>query len=1098
MIIKLKTTTVKSLALAVAVSMSATAGWARTTSYTYNELDQVTSVDGPRTDVEDVTTYDYDLATANLLSVTNATGHTTTYSNYTGGGLAQTITTPNGAVIDVQYDWKGNVLQQTVTTQSGSQTTVYGYNKSGSLTSVEQPNGAVIFYEYDGAQRLVAMSNSDGERIDYTLDSAGNITAQTVKDASSSIVRQHTQVFDDLNRLREHVGGTDQQTTKLDYDADSRNTAVTDPKNNPPTQNSYDALSRLTEVVDPEGGTTTMTYNDHGLIETVTDPRGLTTRYDYNGYGELERITSPDTGVTTFTHDEAGNVTSRTNANGTTIEYSYDALNRLTEQRYPADPTKNVLFTYDNVSNGITGTPNYGKGQLTGITHYGGQTEYQYDQLGRLVAEQRSFDSQTYTTLYFFNSVGQLEQMQYPSGRLVNYTYDNQGRLAGISTQASAGATVQPVVTDLHYLPFGPTSGFTYGNGLTQNFQYDLDYRLTDIVSNVQNWVYQYDLNSNIERITHVDDVSKDQQYQYDALNRLTAADGPYGSYAYQYDEVGNRTQRQKATPTETFVEDYDYATDANQLTNIDITTDGVETDNRQFVYSESGQLILDMNNDRTLDLAYDENDRLAEVEIHEGPQLAQYTYNPLGQRITKMFEGERLHIHYDAQGKRIAETDANGNILREYLYLGQQPIAMFFGSELATVAEPGTVTPSRIEAEDFINSYDTSAGDNGDSVCDTGDTDSQATGDADGVCNIGWTAAGEWTEYTIEVSAAGTYQINVRSAANSGTQTISLELDGLPFDSAKAVPAQGWQTYSDIEFLDDIPAGEHTLRLRFDTGEVNVNYLSFESVSEGIDTQQVNVEVAFIHSDHLGTPKLLTDSLGNVVWQQHTTPFGEVHETLGNGLGYLQSFPGQWRDSESGLSYNYYRDYDPSLGRYIQSDPIGLGGGLNTYAYVGGNPISRIDPLGLDYEDMVAALPALGGMALADTPAPGPADAVAGVSLAILLMIPGDSTGYEGSSDVPETPGHCTAGLHASLQADVQKYCKDEPRSCKNTSLSCQEYSARMAANQMCAAARQRVNNICYNGGDAGHREAAAEAWKAAGLCAQRMRENQCEGCLP
>ncbi|WP_317933571.1 RHS repeat-associated core domain-containing protein [Halioxenophilus sp. WMMB6] len=109
----------------------------------------------------------------------------------------------------------------------------------------------------------------------------------------------------------------------------------------------------------------------------------------------------------------------------------------------------------------------------------------------------------------------------------------------------------------------------------------------------------------------------------------------------------------------------------------------------------------------------------------------------------------------------------------------------------------------------------------------------------------------------------------------------------------------------------------------------------------------QADSKLYFVHNDHLGTPQVVTDQAQNVVWQADYEPFGAVNEEV-NALDIETRFPGQHADEVSGLYYNYYRDYDPEIGRYIQSDPIGLNGGINTYGYVNQNPIIYTDSMGL------------------------------------------------------------------------------------------------------------------------------------------------------
>jgi RHS repeat-associated protein len=205
-----------------------------------------------------------------------------------------------------------------------------------------------------------------------------------------------------------------------------------------------------------------------------------------------------------------------------------------------------------------------------------------------------------------------------------------------------------------------------------------------------------------------------------------------------------------------------------------------------------------------------------------------------------------------------------------------------------------------------------------------------------------------------------------------------------------------------------------------------------------------------YVHPDHLGSPQKLTDAGQATVWDGVFDPFGEEVAIAGLAAMPLR-FPGQYADEETGYSYNYYRDYDPTLGRYIQSDPIGLDGGINTYAYVESDPISGSDIFGL-----------------AKKPKPGK------------------------DPKAKRNTGRCSSAIHSLLQLRVNLACKfSGPRRC-DESQDCSTLTKNLLTNLECHNARAAINAMCFGGGDQGHRQAQAQAWSAVERC-RRIIARKC-----
>jgi len=884
-------------------------------------IGRIQSIDGPRSDVADVTTFAHyssdhsneDYLIGDLQAVVNALGHRTEYLKYDRNGRALEIRDANGALTSITYHPRGWL--QTRTTDGA--TTSFEYDPAGNMTRIQQADGSLTIYEYDELNRLTSVADNFDNRVEYTLDAMGNRISEKTFDKTGALRHQLSRVYNQLNRLAKLIDGND-DPTEYRFDDNGNRTALQDARLNQ-TSFEYDSLNRLVKAIDALAGETTLAYDARDNLISVIDPMGNTTNYGYSGFNQQLQLSSPDSGGTSHEFDEAGNQTAIIDARGVRTDYAYDALNRLTDISYP-DSSLDVRFTYDQGVNG--------KARLTGLSDAAGDVEFDYDARGNLISETRTIEGIQYITAFAYNGADRLIRITYPSGLRIDYALDVTGRIETIFR--SDGPEVEALTSDIQYEPFGPVRAFTFGNGLAWSATFDRDYELERLQSGSGlDWLLGHDPVGNLLSITDQNDSQNDQTFDYDDLYRLETSMGAYGTEIIEYDANGNRLRYQNDV-----VDDiYSYEPQSNRL-----ETQNGWTYQRDAAGNRTAR--LDDRDDGQL-FVYADHNRLTRASTRNSRDetiVGDYLYDGRGQRVRKTAGGVTVHFIYGQSGELLGEYTAGATDKQiEYVYLNGQPIAVISkktevyhppGDELILDnGDPGTSSSGSWQSKSNKADYGTD----------------YLFANKASQRSYRWTASPPGSHYQVYAwwvsGKSYSSQVNYTVAFASGETDVVTK-------SHKSGGGQ-WQLLGSYNSID----GTDYVEVSSPNNKFIADAIRWVEVHEPLITTTATTH--FIHSDHLGTPRRVTDETQTIVWSWDSRPFGnslpnEDPDGDFRNLTLNLRFPGQYYDAETQLHYNYFRTYDPGTGRYLESDPIGLNGGPNVFTYAENVPVQFIDPKGL------------------------------------------------------------------------------------------------------------------------------------------------------
>ena len=867
---------------------------------------------------------------------TNALGIETEFDFVGSGSRLVSRTTVGGqetwttSRADVAVD---PLRRATVLTDPRGIVTNYTYDADHLVSKVEaagwaNPNRTSTYAYHSVADDWPTQVNEAGRVTNYMYDDNGNVLSKTITDMWASEARTWTYTYSEAGQLLTADGprtDVSDLTTYGYYDCASGNECghihtVTNALGQVTTYNTYSAFGEALSITDANSVTTARTYDSRGRL-TSTAVSGDVTGFEYWPTGLLKKVTQADGGYIVLTYDDAHRLIRVQDGAGNHIDYTLDGLGDRT--------AINIHDPASTLSRTLTQT-------FTGS--------------GQLLTQTGAAGTAGVTTQYQYDSDGNQAGIVAPLGRYTHVLYDKLNHPAQITDPAS-GLTQLSVDLNGNLQWVIDPMGFE-----TDYYNSVFGERLMVLGADSGETDYTYDSAGNLA--TSTDARGAVSTYGYDALNRLTS--GAYSlngttdqAVTYTYDGgtygKGHLTGASDANHTMSWTYDAlgHVVSKSQAMGSVALTIGYAYTNgNLSSVSTPSGQSVT---------YSYNGSHQITSVSVNGSTLLSSVTYEPFG-AVSGWTWGNGTSV--------VRSHDADGNI--SVINTGGE--AHVYGhddaSRITAITNPANSNLSwtyGYDVMDHLNAADTASWhgtftyDASGNRLSQGGTQTASFAIAPDSNRIVATAGYVYGQLsyddagnvTGDVSRSFTYNNAGRmTSVTNGAVTTSYAFNALGQRVKKSSPlSTTYFVYDEAgHLIGEYNAAGNIVEETVWMGDIPVATLQFGTSA---------LKTYYVHTDHLNTPRRITNRNTNViVWRWDSDPFGNgaaVQNPQGSvTVTYNLRFPGQYYDSESGLNYNYSRYYDPAAGRYVESDPIGLRAGVNTYAYANGNPIIYTDPLGL------------------------------------------------------------------------------------------------------------------------------------------------------